>query len=103
GTLKATFAERYLHEIPKVDVPTYDNQLHPYLDLMLGRLDAVVLDTPIALYYAYSPLMRNVELASVKFPIAIGIRKSDTALLADVNAAMEAMKKDGTLKSIYQN
>jgi len=102
GTLKATLAERYLHEMANVDVPTYDNQLHPYLDLMLGRLDAVVLDTPIALYYAYSPQMRNVELTSVKFPIAIGIRKADTALLAEVNMALESMKTDGTLKHIYQ-
>jgi len=102
GTLKATLAQRYLNEMVNVDVPTYDNQLHPYLDLMLGRLDAVVLDTPIALYYAYSPQMRNVELTSVKFPIAIGIRKSDTALLAEVNTALESMKADGTLKSIYQ-
>jgi polar amino acid transport system substrate-binding protein len=102
GTLKATLAERYLHEMANVDVPTYDNQLHPYLDLMLGRLDAVVLDTPIALYYAYSPQMQNVELTSVKFPIAIGIRKADTALLAEVNTALESMKADGTLKHIYQ-
>jgi polar amino acid transport system substrate-binding protein len=102
GTLKATLAQRYLNEMANVDVPTYDNQLHPYLDLMLGRLDAVVLDTPIALYYAYSPQVRNVELASVKFPIAIGIRKTDTALLSEVNMALESMKADGTLKHIYQ-
>jgi len=102
GTLKATLAERYLNEMSSVDVPTYDNQLHPYMDLMLGRLDAVVLDTPIALYYAYSPQMHNVELTSVKFPIAIGIRKTDTALLRDVNTALESMKTDGTLKAIYQ-
>ena len=102
GTLKATLAQRYLNEMTNVDVPTYDNQLHPYLDLMLGRLDAVVLDTPIALYYAYSPQMRNMELSSVKFPIAIGMRKTDTALLSEVNAALESMKAHGTLKSIYQ-
>ena len=102
GTLKATLAQRYLNDMVNVDVPTYDNQLHPYTDLMLGRLDAVVLDTPIALYYAYSPQMRNTELTSVKFPIAIGIRKTDTALLAEVNKALESMKRDGTLKSIYQ-
>jgi polar amino acid transport system substrate-binding protein len=102
GTLKATLAERYLHEMGGVDVPTYDNQLHPYMDLLLGRLDAVLLDTPIALYYAYGPQMHNIELPSVKFPIAIGMRKADAALLSEVNVAMEAMKKDGTLKAIYQ-
>jgi polar amino acid transport system substrate-binding protein len=33
----------------------------------------------------------------------IGIRKADTTLLSDVNNAIENLKKDGTLKRIYQN
>lgn len=102
GTLKASLAERYLNDIGGVDVKTYDNQAHPYIDLLLGRLDAVVMDTPIALYYAYSPQVRNVELTSIKFPIAIGIRKEDTQLLSAVNAALDQMRNDGTLKGIYQ-
>src|SRR5437867_2409220 len=76
GTLKASLAERYLRAMDRLEVRTYDNQAHPYMDLLLGRLDAVVIDSPIALYYAYSPQVRNVELTSVKFPIAIGIRKT---------------------------
>ena len=78
GTLKASLAERYLGELGVTDIKTYDNQAHPYMDLLLGRLDAVVMDTPIALYYAYGQQFHNVELASTKFPIAIGIRKDDT-------------------------
>src|SRR5205823_5479538 len=39
---------------------------------------------------------------SLKFPIAIGIRKDETALLADINNALDAMKRDGALKRIYQ-
>ena len=89
GTLKASLAERYLHEIGVTDVKTYDNQAHPYIDLILGRLDAVVMDTPIALYYAYGEQFHNVELPSTKFPIAIGLRKDDPALLAKVNAALK--------------
>jgi polar amino acid transport system substrate-binding protein len=102
GTLKASLAERYLYEIGVTDVKTYDNQAHPYIDLLLGRLDAVVMDTPIALYYAYGQQFHNVELPSTKFPIAIGLRKEDTALLAGVNDALAKMRADGTLKSIYQ-
>ncbi len=30
----------------------YGNQVEPYVDLELGRLDAVLLDLPIAMYYA---------------------------------------------------
>ena len=102
GTLKASLAERYLHEIGVTDVKTYDNQAHPYIDLILGRLDAVVMDTPIALYYAYGEQFHNVELPSTKFPIAIGLRKDDGALLKAVNEALGEMRTDGTLKSIYQ-
>jgi len=102
GTLKASLAERYLHEIGVTDVKTYDNQAHPYIDLILGRLDAVVMDTPIALYYAYGEQFHNVELPSTKFPIAIGLRKDDGALLKAVNEALAEMRTDGTLKSIYQ-
>jgi polar amino acid transport system substrate-binding protein len=102
GTLKASLAEGYVSGLGPVDVKTYDNQAHPYIDLLLGRLDAVVMDTPIALYYAYSPQVRNIELTSVKFPIAIGIRKEDTKLLSAVNAALDGMRTDGTLKNIYQ-
>ena len=102
GTLKASLAERYLHEIGVTDVKTYDNQAHPYIDLLLGRLDAVVMDTPIALYYAYGQQFHNVELPSTKFPIAIGLRKEDTALLAAVNDGLAKMRADGTLKNIYQ-
>ena len=102
GTLKASLAERYLLQLGKVEVKTYDNQAHPYIDLLLGRLDAVVMDTPIALYYAYSPQFRSVELPSTTFPIAIGIRKDDSQLLASVNSALSEMRTDGTLKTIYQ-
>jgi len=102
GTLKASLAERYLNGLGSIEVRTYDNQAHPYIDLLLGRLDAVVMDTPIALYYAYSPQFRNTELPSTTFPIAIGIRKEDTALLAEVNEALGEMRNDGTLKNIYQ-
>jgi polar amino acid transport system substrate-binding protein len=102
GTLKASLAERYLEELGVTDVRTYDNQAHPYIDLLLGRIDAVVMDTPIALYYAYGDQFHNTELPSTKFPIAIGIRKDDTKLLAAVNGALDQMKTDGSLKTIYQ-
>jgi polar amino acid transport system substrate-binding protein len=102
GTLKASLAEHYLNGLGAVEVKTYDNQAHPYIDLLLGRLDAVVMDTPIALYYAYGPQFRNIELPSSKFPIAIGIRKEDTQLLDAINGALSEMKSDGTLKGIYQ-
>jgi polar amino acid transport system substrate-binding protein len=102
GTLKASLAQRYLENLGGIEVRTYDNQAHPYIDLLLGRIDAVVMDSPIAAYYAYGPQVRNVELTSVRFPIAIGIRKQDTQLLSSVNDALRQMREDGTLKKIFQ-
>src|SRR5437867_5583092 len=55
GVLKVTFAERYVHNLGNVTIRSYDGQVQPFIDLALNRLDAVVMDTPIALYYATGP------------------------------------------------
>ncbi|MBI4473173.1 MAG: amino acid ABC transporter substrate-binding protein, partial [Acidobacteria bacterium] len=103
GTLKASFAEQYLGRLGGVTIRSYEGQVNPYMDLALGRLDAVVMDTPIALYYAIGSQVRNVELSGVRLAFGIGVRKADTERLAQVNAAIEAMKQDGSLKTIYQD
>ena len=51
GTLEDTAAERLLDQMGVVK-KVYGNQVEPYVDLELGRLDAVLLDLPIAAYYA---------------------------------------------------
>jgi polar amino acid transport system substrate-binding protein len=103
GTLKASFAEQYLQGLSNVAIRSYEGQVNPYMDLTLGRLDAVVMDTPIALYYATSPQMRNIEIAGVRVPFGIGIRREDAGLLQDVNAALNRLRGDGTLKRIYMD
>ncbi len=103
GTLKASFAEKYLRDIGGVEIRSYDGQVNPYVDLGLGRLDAVVMDTPIALYYATSSQVKNIDIEAVRMAFGIGIRKTDPSLLAEVNAALEVMKQDGTLSRIYRD
>src|SRR5213593_4543435 len=66
GTLKVTFAEKYLQNLGGVQIRSYEGQVNPYVDLALGRLDAVVMDTPVALYYATSPQVKNLELTSAR-------------------------------------
>jgi His/Glu/Gln/Arg/opine family amino acid ABC transporter permease subunit len=101
GVLKVTFAERYVENLGNVTVRSYDGQVQPFIDLALGRLDAVVMDTPIALYYAAGPQVKNIEVPTAHMRFGIGIRKTDTALLDQVNAVLESMKRDGTLRRIY--
>src|SRR5215467_5253606 len=77
GVLKVTFAERYVQGLGNVKIRSYDGQVQPYIDLALNRLDAVVMDTPIAQYYANGPLVKNIELPSARMAFGIGIRKND--------------------------
>jgi polar amino acid transport system substrate-binding protein len=101
GVLKVTFAERYVQGLGNVKVRSYDGQVQPFIDLALDRLDAVVMDTPIALYYATGPQVKNIELPAARMTFGIGIRKTDTDLLQQVNSTLDAMKHDGTLRKIY--
>src|SRR6516164_497735 len=101
GVLKVSFAERYVQSVGTVILRSYDGQVQPYLDLGLGRLDAVVMDTPIALYYATGPQVKDIEVTTAQTTYGIGIRKNDVDLLQQINAALDSMKKDGTLRKIY--
>jgi polar amino acid transport system substrate-binding protein len=51
GTLEDTAAERLLDKM-HVKKRVYGDQVGPYLDLKSGRIDAVLLDLPIATYIA---------------------------------------------------
>jgi polar amino acid transport system substrate-binding protein len=101
GVLKVTFAERFVQSVGSVTLRSYDGQVQPYIDLALGRLDAVVMDTPIALYYATGAQVKNIELPAALMTFGIGIRKNDTELLQQIDTALGSMKQDGTLRKIY--
>src|SRR2546426_9603088 len=101
GVLRVTFAERYVESLGNITVRSYDGQVQQFLDLSLGRLDAVVMDTPVALYYATGPQVRNIEIPSARMAFGIGIRKNDEDLLQRINQALESMRQDGTLRKIY--
>ncbi|MDB5340177.1 MAG: Cystine transporter, permease protein, partial [Planctomycetaceae bacterium] len=51
GTMEDTAALRLLSH-DQIPIKIYDNQVEPYTDLELGRIDAVLLDLPIAVSYA---------------------------------------------------
>src|SRR3989442_2071798 len=101
GVLKVTYAERFVQSLGNVTIRSYDGQVQPYIDLALGRLDAVVMDTPIALYYAAGPLVKNIELPAARMTFGVGIRKTDIDLLQQINTALDSLKQDRTLRKIY--
>jgi polar amino acid transport system substrate-binding protein len=101
GVLRVTFAERYVRALGNVMVRSYDGQVQQFIDLALGRLDAAVMDTPVATYYGIGPQVRSIEIPSARMAFGIGIRKADGDLLEKVNLALDSMKQDGTLRKLY--
>jgi polar amino acid transport system substrate-binding protein len=102
GTLGGTAAERLLDDF-HVEKRVYDGQVEPYRDLDLGRVDAVLLDLPIAIYYARP----NAKLKFVGQPLgegqyAVALRKEDEALARRIDAALQRLARSGELRRIYE-
>jgi polar amino acid transport system substrate-binding protein len=103
GTLAGSAAERLLAELGVRDIVAFDGQIEPYLDLELGRLDAVLLDSIIALYYASSnPKLRYVGDPSHRGQYAIALRPEDADLAAALDEALEELVRDGKLQTILR-
>jgi polar amino acid transport system substrate-binding protein len=100
GTLPATLAERLLRAAG-ADVRTYDGgQEDPYRDLELGRTDAVLLDSPVALYYGDRPGLQTLPQTFGSIRYVIVARRSDAMLRDALDAALGALAADGTLSAI---
>ncbi len=103
GALKASLAERILNEFGGINVKTYEGEINAILDLENGRLDAVLCDAPIALYYAnWNKKFRLPQKPIGKVEYGIAIRKDDFQMLAKVNSALQTMINDGKLRGILE-
>ncbi len=102
GTLEDTAAERLLDQMG-IAKKVYGNQVEPYVDLGLGRLDAVFLDLPIAAYYGRpNTKLKFVGPAIAPGYYAIAFRKDQEPLAAQFDAALERLASRGQLRSIYE-
>src|SRR5262245_20322993 len=107
GTMENTAASRLLK---KRNIPAnsgYDDQVSPYRDLALGRIDAVLLDLPIALYMVKKNDELNKKLQAVGPAIepgeyAIALRKNDTELGRQIDEALGKLIQNGELQRIYE-
>jgi polar amino acid transport system substrate-binding protein len=89
---------------PKMEIQTFQQDTDAFQQLKLGRVDAYSTDSPVVAYYNALPENAGkFEVGGTPIdPILIGIavRKSDTELKAAVQAAIDAMYADGTMKKI---
>jgi polar amino acid transport system substrate-binding protein len=103
GTLKFSLAHRILDAEGGVEVRSYDGQINAYEDLANGRLDAVLMDYPIALYYGRpNPNLKFSGTPISQMAYGIGLRKEDQQLLNEINAALEKLAQSGKLREIFE-
>jgi len=103
GTLKFSLAQRILEKAPGIDVRTYEGQINAYEDLANGRLDAVLMDWPIALYYSRpNPALKFTGEPIGRLEYGIGVRPDDAGLQRQLDAALLKMMDAGTLRALYE-
>src|SRR5579864_6657499 len=103
GVLSSTVAQRLLQQMEGADMRIYPGNVESLRDLKARRIDAVLMDLPIALYYAKP----DPDLNFSGEPFApgyygIGVRKQDLQLLAALNQAFTDFGRDGTFERIYR-
>ena len=101
GTLDQTAALRMLENTPGIVTKLYDQEVNAYQDVVNGRLYGVLLDYPIAKYYALPhPAL---ELAGPPFgqvSYGIAMDKSNSALEAEIDSALRDLISSGELRDI---
>lgn len=84
-------------------VVTYEDDVHPYSDLVLGRVDAVVLDAVLA----DRGVRRNTGLVNQGADLGVGyyvgvLAPAQTALRDRINGILREAMRDGRLESIFR-
>ena len=106
GTLGGTLAYEILlqAEADHGVIPvSYDDDVHPYEDLLNGRVDAVLLDNILAQRRAMRMSGFTVQPGSVAVGHYVGVLSAGNAALRDrCNQILEAAMRDGSLERIFR-
>ncbi len=102
GTLSACYAEKLMNSKGGINVKGYESEVNSFTDLKNGRLDAVLIDFPVALVYAVPD---SIHLKLVGLPIGeitygIVMRKEDSLLLGSIDSVITKMWMNGEIRSI---
>ena len=87
------------------EVKIYDNIPAILADVNAGRIGAGFADKPIAAYNLQQGLFPetrvvNTYTSTLTGSVGIGVRKADAELLKRINASLDKLQKDGTIKRI---
>lgn len=111
GVQQGSVFEKYLHDKykSKVTIKTYASAQDAFLDLVLGRLDMVLADTPIAVAWLRQN-DNNKKYSMIDKPVidhdyfgsgyGIAVQKNNMELLNTFNKALAEIKANGTYNKI---
>ena len=106
GTLGGTIAYEILLKAERDQGPTavsYDDDVHPYEDLVNGRVDAVLLDNVLANRRVTKLPGLFVQPESVAVGHYVGeLSQANAALRDQCDAILKAAMRDGTLERIFR-
>lgn len=103
GVLSASVAQRLVEKMGGADLKVYPGNVESFRDLKADRVDAVLLDLPIAVFYAKpDPDLKFSGDSFAPGYYGIGVRKEDATLMAALNKAITELAADGTLERIYR-
>jgi polar amino acid transport system substrate-binding protein len=103
GTLPGALTERILKRAGAI-VKTYDGgQNEIYDDLKIGRIDAVLMDDPVAHYFGdIEPAFETLPQSFGEVSYGVAVRPGDEELLSAINGALDELNRNGTLRRIYE-
>lgn len=101
GTLDQTAALSMLEKTPGVEPKAYEQEFTAYMDTEYGRNFGVLLDYPIAKYYAApNPNLQFTGPPFGQIVYGIAIKKGNTELQAEINAALAKLIASGKMRDI---
>ena len=105
STTHPVFAEKYLKST--AEIREYKTTEAHDLDLLAGRIDAVLADATAIIGTLAKPEFKDYALVGPAITggiqgdgVGIGLRKEDTELKRKLNEAIEAATKDGTIQKL---
>lgn len=103
GTLSATLAQSLMEKDGGITVVPYPSPVEAYKDLEIGRIDAVLMDLPIAAFYAGpNPALENVGAPIGEGIYAGAVRRDGGKLRGEVDRALRELAETGELERIYR-
>ena len=105
GVGLGTNYEQWLKEnVPQADIRTYDDDPTKVQDLMVGRIDVILVDR-LAAFEMVEKTGGRLAVAGDAFSrqeSGIALRKGNPELLAAIDEALAKLKADGTLKQLSE-